>query len=161
MHVDGPAMPGEAEPLAYEPGRGPVTKDEVLGNMRRRQRIKNMDQPRERQVSLAESLPDITGEKTPVGIRLPTVLVEYMHLIALLENLPLIAVIEAALMHKALSAPSPPEQAKESYLGLQELLSGDDRPLQKQGDDLDLRRLRAKARDLLATIDKLEGRSSG
>ncbi|MFC7759686.1 hypothetical protein ACFQY4_17970 [Catellatospora bangladeshensis] len=88
-------------------------------------------------------------------------LVEYMHLIALLENLPLIAVIEAALMHKALSAPSPPEQAKESYLGLQELLSGDDRPLQKQGDDLDLRRLRAKARDLLATIDKLEGRSSG
>lgn len=156
--IEGPAMPGEAEPLAFEQGRGPVTAEEVLANMRRRQRIKNAELPPDRQVELADELPALTGEKVPVGIRLPTALYEYIQLIALLENLPLIAVIEAALMEKALSAPREPAQAKDNYFTLQELLSSEERPAKTGDDDLDLRRLREQASDLLAAIDKIEGR---
>ncbi|MEV4417065.1 hypothetical protein [Catellatospora sp. NPDC049609] len=157
VSIDGSVMPGEAEPLAHVPGRGPVTKAEVLANMRRRQRIKNSKLPADRQQALPDNLPDIQGDKEAVGLRLPVLLIEYINLIALLENLPMVAVVEAALMDKALRAPRQPEQAKENYFDLQEALMSDSRPQHSPGRGVDLHLLRPRVVELLAAIDEMGG----
>ncbi|MDI1461039.1 hypothetical protein QEZ54_08690 [Catellatospora sp. KI3] len=157
MIVDGPAMPGEAEPLRYERGRGPLANDEVLANMRRRQRIKNAKVPADQHEDLTDRLPDIHGSKDPIALRLPTLLVEYLHLVALIEDLPLTAVFEAALMEKALSAPLRPDRAKERYFELADAMNVGRSHRGDSVSGLDLSRIREKAADLLAAIDELHG----
>jgi hypothetical protein len=143
--VDGPAMQGEAEPLAWASGRGPVLPEEVLGNMRRRQRIQQQENP-DQPVELAERLPDWNDKKMQVGLRIPRVLNEYLHTLALIEGMPFTAIIEEALLEKALSIPRNPEAARKHFLRLQE---------QMRTGQLDIEVLRTQVTDMLAQINKL------
>ncbi|MEU8001632.1 hypothetical protein AB0B66_10765 [Catellatospora sp. NPDC049111] len=157
--IDGPAMPGEAVPLSYEPGRGPLTRDEVLANYRRRQRIRNDRLPPDKHEQLAEQLPDAQGPKDPVNVRMSTLVVEYLNLYALLEDLPVTAVLEAAVMEMVLRSPQRPDKAKVRYFELQEALNNGKALVEAPASPspLDLVRLRQQAAELTAAIDDLEG----
>ncbi|MEV0453699.1 hypothetical protein [Catellatospora methionotrophica] len=157
--IKGPAMPGEAEPLTYEPGRGPITRDEALANYRRRQRIRNAKLPADKREELADRLPDAQGPKDPVNVRMSTLAVEYLNLYALLEDLPVTAALEAAVMEMVLRTPRRPDKAKERYFELQELLNQGKSLAEDRGSTppVDVERLRRQAAELTAAIDDLEG----
>lgn len=114
--TDSDAYPGEARPLKYEPGRGPVTDDEILGVMRRRARLELAASPKRAGATRKEipaELPSIHARKEPVMTRLPPLVTAAARARAEIEELNLAALLEAFLAEYASGTPRPPEEARE------------------------------------------------
>ncbi|NKS56327.1 hypothetical protein GS504_01695 [Rhodococcus hoagii] len=104
------ALPGETEPLAYTPGRGPITDDEILGVMRR-QRRENKKATEKGNVARAEvpdELPPVTARKTAFMVRLPPYFLAAAKARAEVEGTNVTAIIEEHIIKYATGKPTAP-----------------------------------------------------
>jgi hypothetical protein len=105
------ALPGEAAPLTWTTGRGPVTEEEALGVVRRRRRLELGQQPKRLGAGhrpVPDELPAENAKKVGVMFRLPPYYVALANARAELEDTNLTAILEEALIKYAQGRPSSP-----------------------------------------------------
>lgn len=109
-------LPGEDMPLMYTPGRGPITEDEALGVLRRRRRVDLAYRPKRPDVkrpTVPDELPDAAAPKQTSVSRFPPRALAVAYARAEIEDVPLTAILEEALIIYAEGAPESPETVKQ------------------------------------------------
>ena len=90
-------LPGEAAPLEYIDGRGPITAQEALGVARRVARKEIASGRRNTKMTVPDALPEVGENKTSHIFRLPPLDVAFARARAEMEGVSLTAVVEAAI----------------------------------------------------------------
>ena len=109
-------LPGEDLPLVYTPGRGPVTESEALGVMRRRRRVDLAYRPKRpgvKRPQVPDELPASEAPKQTSVSRFPPRILAVAYARAEIEDIPLTAILEEALIKYAEGPPESPEAVKE------------------------------------------------
>lgn len=109
------ALPGEFEPLTWQPGRGPVTAEEALGVERGKQRAGGKTEQ-----ELLQELPSDEEKKETASFRLPARVMLFAKARAQVERTSLTAVVQAALTGYARGIPQEPEAVLAHHLELTE-----------------------------------------
>lgn len=115
------ALPGELEPLAWTPNRGPVTEAEALGVLRRRRRNELSQAPKRvgaKRPEVPDELPPEYARKVPVVNRFPARYLAMAHARAEIEGTNLTAILEEMLVKYATGRPSRPQTVSRRLLSL-------------------------------------------
>jgi hypothetical protein len=159
--VDGNALPGEAEELAWKPGRTwPVTEQEALGLLRRSERLDMIRRTGDAvdESQLSDELPGWDLAKEQIGVRLTKRLRILAYALAELEDSNFTELVEDALLERILSAPRDPKAVAARRQELLDLTLGPakaarvDKARSGPTSDPDLR---AQVDKLQAIIDRL------
>lgn len=149
---EGDLLPGEIEPLVWQPGRDhPVTEAEALGVVRRRERI--AAEKKEQEPQLTESLPDWNAPKAKQILAFPPRLYWLAVALAELEGTNWAAATEELWLERISRAPRDPKIVEQRQQELLDSTVGVERQrLKLAAKQAEMQRLAAEIEELAATL---------